>query len=32
LPVVALGGVNGATAKRLIGTGVVGLAAVEGLL
>jgi thiamine-phosphate pyrophosphorylase len=32
LPVIALGGVNGVTAKRLIGTGVVGLAAVEGLL
>jgi thiamine-phosphate pyrophosphorylase len=32
LPVIALGGVNGATAKRLVGTGVYGFAAVEGLL
>jgi thiamine-phosphate pyrophosphorylase len=32
LPVYALGGVKAATAKRLIGTGVAGLAAVEGLL
>ncbi len=32
LPVIALGGVNGRTAKRLIGTGVHGFAAVEGLL
>jgi thiamine-phosphate pyrophosphorylase len=28
-PVYALGGVNGATARRLIGTGVAGFAAVE---
>lgn len=32
LPVIALGGVNGRTANRLIGTGVRGFAAVEGLL
>jgi thiamine-phosphate pyrophosphorylase len=31
LPVIALGGVNGGTAKRLIGSGVWGLAAVVGL-
>jgi len=31
LAVVALGGVNGRTAKRLVGTGVVGFAAVQGL-
>ena len=31
-PVIALGGVNADTAKRLVGTGVVGFAAVEGLL
>ncbi len=31
LPVYALGGVNGRTAGRLVGTGVVGFAAVEGL-
>lgn len=31
LPVYALGGVQGATARRLIGTGAAGLAAVEGL-
>ncbi len=31
-PVVALGGVNGRTAKRLIGTGAQGFAAVDGLL
>ncbi len=31
-PVYALGGVNAATAARLIGSGAVGLAAVEGLL
>jgi thiamine-phosphate pyrophosphorylase len=32
IPVVALGGMNGVTARRLIGTGVAGFAAVEGLL
>jgi thiamine-phosphate pyrophosphorylase len=32
LPVIALGGVSGRTAKRLIGTGVSGFAVVEGLL
>jgi thiamine-phosphate pyrophosphorylase len=32
LPVIALGGVNGRTAKRLVGTGVCGFAAVEGWL
>ena len=32
LPVFALGGVKGRTAKRLIGTGVAGFAAVDGLL
>ena len=31
LPVIALGGVNGRTARRLIGTGVSGFAAVDGL-
>jgi thiamine-phosphate pyrophosphorylase len=31
-PVFALGGVNGATAGRLVGTGVSGFAAAEGLL
>jgi thiamine-phosphate pyrophosphorylase len=31
LPVIALGGVTGRTAKQLIGLGVWGLAAVEGL-
>lgn len=31
LPLYALGGVNDATARRLLGTGVVGIAAVEGL-
>jgi len=31
LPVIALGGVNGRTAKRLVGTGVAGFAAVDGL-
>lgn len=31
MPVYALGGVNGRTAGRLIGTGVAGFAAVEGL-
>lgn len=30
-PVIALGGVNGRTAPRLVGTGASGLAAVEGL-
>jgi thiamine-phosphate pyrophosphorylase len=30
-PVIALGGINNKTAPRLIGTGAVGLAAVEGL-
>jgi thiamine monophosphate synthase len=29
---MALGGVNGRTAQRLIGTGVAGFAAVEGLI
>ncbi len=32
LPVIALGGVNGRTAKRLIGVEVSGFAAVEGFL
>ena len=32
MPVIALGGVNAGTAKRLAGTGVVGFAAVDGLL
>ena len=31
LPVIALGGANGRSAKRLIGTGVWGFAAVDGL-
>jgi thiamine-phosphate pyrophosphorylase len=31
LPVIALGGVNARTVRRLIGTGVAGLAAVDGL-
>jgi thiamine-phosphate pyrophosphorylase len=31
VPVIALGGVTGRTSKRLIGTGVWGLAAVDGL-
>lgn len=31
VPVIALGGVNGRTAKRLAGTGVSGFAAVDGL-
>ena len=31
VPIAALGGVNGRTAKRLIGTRVVGFAAVHGL-
>jgi thiamine-phosphate pyrophosphorylase len=31
LPVYALGGVNGVTARRLLSTGAVGLAAVDGL-
>jgi thiamine-phosphate pyrophosphorylase len=30
-PAYALGGINGRTARRLLATGVVGLAAVEGL-
>jgi thiamine-phosphate pyrophosphorylase len=32
LPVYALGGVNGGTASRLLSTGAVGLAAVQGLV
>jgi thiamine-phosphate pyrophosphorylase len=32
VPVYALGGVNERTARRLLGVGVAGLAAVEGLL
>jgi thiamine-phosphate pyrophosphorylase len=30
-PVFALGGVNDKTARRLLSTGVIGIAAVEGL-
>jgi thiamine-phosphate pyrophosphorylase len=32
LPVIALGGVNARTAKRLLGRGFAGLAAIDGLL